>query len=59
MYFLRTLCVGDVVRALRRRELRVALCISQNLVSNAVSAARAHLPRRSQLPVRRAVRWEP
>ena len=59
MYFLGTLSIGDVLRALKRRELRIALRISQNLLSNAVSTARTHLPRRSQLPVRRAVRWEP
>ena len=41
--------------ALKQRKLRVALRISQNLISNAVSA-QSHLRRRSQLPVRRAVR---
>jgi len=58
MYFLRTLGIGDVLRALKRREPRIALHISGNLIRNAVGTARSHLPRRSQLPVRRIARWE-
>ena len=56
MYQLRTLSIGDVVRALEQRELRVAVRISGNLFGNAVNAARSHLPRRSQLPLNRAQR---
>ena len=59
MNFLRTLCIGDVVRALKRHEPLVALRVSGNLIGNAVSAARTRLPRRSQLPVRRIVRSGP
>ena len=56
MYFLRTLSIGDVVRALKQRELRLALRISQNLISNAISTARSQARRRSSLPIRRVVR---
>ncbi len=56
MYILRTLGIRDVVRALKQRKLRVAIRISQHLVSNAVNAARFRLRRRSRLHVRRAVR---
>jgi hypothetical protein len=41
MYFLRELSIHDVVRALKRREPRLALRISQNLCSNALNSARA------------------
>ncbi len=58
-YILRTLSIRDVVRALRRRKLRLALRISQNLCSNAVNAVRFRLRRRSQLHVRRVVRRAP
>ena len=47
MYFLRELSIHDVVRALKRREPRLALRISQNLCSNALNTARANLSRRS------------
>ena len=47
MYFLRTLSFRDVVRALKRREPRLALRISQNLCSNALNTARGKLGRRS------------
>jgi hypothetical protein len=44
MYLLRTLSIRDVVRALKRRELRLALRISENLGSEfgALSLAQAH-----------------
>ena len=56
MYILRTLGIRDVVRALKQRKLRVAIRISQHLISNVVNAARFRLRRRSRLLVRRAVR---
>jgi hypothetical protein len=49
MYFLRELSIHDVVRALKRREPRLALRISQNLCSNALNTARASLGRRSRI----------
>jgi hypothetical protein len=55
MYFLRTLSFHDVVRALKRREPRLALRISHNLCSNALNTARAGLGRRSN-PISRALR---
>ena len=48
MYFLRTLSFHDVVRALKRREPRLALHISGNLCSNVLNTVRADLGRRSQ-----------
>jgi hypothetical protein len=45
MYFLRTLSFHDAVRALKRREPRLALRITQNLCSNALNTARANLGR--------------
>lgn len=56
MFILRTLSYRDVVRALKRRELRLALRISQNLISNEVNTVRFHLRKRSRLPVRHAAR---
>ena len=47
MYMLRTLTFDDVVRALQHRELQVAGCITCNLISNALTTARADLGRRS------------
>jgi hypothetical protein len=47
MYFLRTLSFHDVVRALKRREPRLALRISSNLCTNAMNTARADFGRRS------------
>ena len=49
MYILRTLGVRDVVRALKQRKLRVAIRISQNLISNGVNSVRFRLRRRSRL----------
>jgi hypothetical protein len=56
MYVLRTLSIHDVVRALKRRELRLALRISQNLGSNAVSSVRFRLHKRARLSLRHATR---
>ena len=47
MYVLRTLMFRDVVRAVQHRELRVACCITRNLLSNALNTVRADLGRRS------------
>ena len=43
MFFLRTLSFNDVVRALKQGKPRLALGISQNLVSNAVSTVHFRL----------------
>jgi hypothetical protein len=56
MYLLRTLSIRDVVRALKRRELRLALRISENLGSNAVNSVRFRLHKRTRLPIRHATR---
>jgi hypothetical protein len=56
MYALRTLSIHDVVRALKRRELRLALRISENLCSNAVSTLRFRLRKRTRLPIRHIAR---
>ena len=56
MYVLRTLSIYDVVRALKRRELRLALRISENLCSNAVTALRFRMRKRTRLPIRHAAR---
>jgi len=56
MYVLRTLSIHDVVRALKRRELRLVLRISQNLCSNAVNTARFRLLKYSRSPIRRTAR---
>jgi hypothetical protein len=53
-YILRTLSIRDVGRALQRREVRLALRISQNLCSNTVGTVRSHLRKRPHLPVRPA-----
>ena len=53
---IRTLSIHDVVRALRRRELRLALRISENLCSNAVSMLRFRLRKRTRLPIRHVAR---
>jgi hypothetical protein len=53
-YILRTLSIRDVARALQRRELRLALRISQNLCSNAVSTVGFRLRKRTRAPVRPA-----
>ena len=55
-YILRTLTLRDVARALKRRELRLAFRISQNLCSNAVSSVRCYLCRPSRPTARRPVR---
>jgi hypothetical protein len=47
MYMLRTLSFHDLVRALQHRELRVAGCITRNLIGNAFNSGRASLGRRS------------
>ena len=47
MYVLRTLMFRDVVRAVQHRELRVAGCITRNLIGNAFNNGRASLGRRS------------
>jgi len=52
-YILRTLSIRDVVHAVKRRKLRLALRIAQNLCSNAVNTVRFRLRRRSRLHVRR------
>jgi hypothetical protein len=57
MYFLRTLSFRDVVRALKRREPRLALRISHNLCSNAINAADSRLRRR--LRIRNGARRTP
>ena len=57
MYFLRTLSFRDVVRALKRRELRLALRISHNLCSNAINATDFRL--RARLPIRNGARRAP
>ena len=59
MYLLRTLSINDVVRALKRREVRLALRISHNLGSNAVNTARFHLSKCSHPSIRRALRRGP
>jgi hypothetical protein len=56
MYLLRTLSIRDVGNALKRRELRLALRISQNLGSNAVNSVRFRLHKRTRLPLRHATR---
>jgi len=56
MYVLRTLSIHDVVRALKRRELHLALRISQNLCSNAASTLRFRLRKRTRLPIRHVAR---
>ena len=50
MYILRTLGVRDVVRALKQRKLRVALRITQHLISNTINAARFRLRRTARRP---------
>lgn len=55
-YFLRTLSIHDVVRALKQRKLGVAVGISRNLVSNAVNSVRFRLKLRPQRVIRRRVR---
>ena len=47
MYYLPTLSLHDVVHALQRREPRLALRISGNLCSNAVTTVRADFGRRA------------
>ena len=59
MYMLRTLGICDVVRALKRRKLRVALRIAQCLASNGVNTVRFRLRLRPHLHIRRAVRRAP
>ena len=62
MFILRTLSYRDVVRALKRRELRLALRISQNLISNEVNTVRFHLWRmhsRQSAPEDQFVHGEP
>ena len=54
-YILRTLSIRDVARALQRRELVLAIRISQNLCSNAVSTVRFRL-KRSRPSIRPATR---
>ena len=49
MYVLRTLSIHDVVGALKWRQLRLALRISQNLYSNVVSTMRFRLRKRTRL----------
>ena len=44
-YLLRSLTIGDVIRAVRRHKPRVALCIVRCLISNAVNAVRFYLRR--------------
>ena len=56
MYLLRTLSIRDVGRALKRRELRLALRISESLCSNAVSTLRFRLRKRTRLPIRHVAR---
>lgn len=56
MYILRTLGLRDVIRAVKQRKLRVAIRISQHLITNAVNSVRFRLRRRSRLHVRRAMR---
>ena len=53
MNALRLLSIRDVVTALKRREPGLALRISGNLCSNAVSTARMHLHRSIPLSSRR------
>ena len=55
MYFLRTLSIRDVGRALRHRELGLALRISGNLCSNALNTVH-YRPKRSPLSIRPAAR---
>ena len=55
-FILRSLSLRDVARALKRRELRLALRISQNLCSNAVNAVRFRLCQPSHPSVRRGAR---
>ena len=45
MYILRSLGIRDVVYALKRRQPRIAVRISQHLVSNGVNAVRFQLRR--------------
>ena len=47
MYFLQTISFHDVVRAVQHRELRVAGCITRNLIGNTFNSGRAGLGRRS------------
>ena len=44
-YLLRSLTIRDVIRALRRRKPRTALCIVRCLISNAVNAVHFYLRR--------------
>jgi hypothetical protein len=55
MYMLRTLSFRDLVRAIQHRELRVAGCITGNLIGNTLNTVRADLGRRSHA-LNRAVR---
>jgi hypothetical protein len=44
-YLLRSITIGDVIRALKRRKPRLALCLVRCLISNAVNAVRFHVRR--------------
>ncbi len=55
-YILRTLSIRDVVHAVKRRKLRLALRISQCLASNGVNAVRFRLRRRPQRHAHRVMR---
>jgi hypothetical protein len=57
VYFLRTISLHDVVRALKRREPRLALRISHNLCSNAINAVDFRL--RTRLHIRKGERRTP
>ena len=54
MYFLRPLSIRDVGRALQRRELALAVRISENLGSNALNTVCFRLRTRFHLLVRPA-----
>ena len=57
MYYLRTLLIRDVLRALKRGEPYLALRISHNLCGNAINAAAFRL--RTRLPIRSGARRSP
>ena len=50
MFALRPISIGDVVSALHRREIVLALHISGNLCSNSVSTVRSSLRAANLLP---------
>ena len=56
MNFLRTLSIRDVGAALKRRQVGLALQISNNLCRNAVGSARANFATHASAQTKRAIR---